>query len=104
MAVIITNMDMPETCGQCRWFSFRGCSGDRKWLFDARCEQLPATQDWYAEEHPDPRGGWIGEDLEAAGKYHGYYYYQHCLRSGTRAEQCPLRPVDQQEIFPIGIS
>lgn len=97
MAVIVTNMDMPKQCHGCRWFSFQGCSGDGEWLFDARCKLLPATQDWYADDYPDKRGGWIGEDLEAAGQYSGYYYYQHCLRSGTCATQCPLRPVDTTE-------
>lgn len=77
----------PDTCHKCHHFSFRGiCQG---WMLDARCDLVPATQDWYAKESPDKRGGWIGEDITKQG-YTGYYYYHHCVYDSTRAKDCPL--------------
>ena len=86
------DMGMPETCEQCKYHSFRGMriQDDVHWLLDARCRLLPPNEDWYANDFPDNRGGWIGEDIDPENKM-GYYYYHHCLREGTRAKQCPLK-------------
>ena len=99
--VIITNMDMPEKCEACRWFSFRGAfshwEGEGQpssfWLLDSRCQLLPPEEDWYARDNPDRRSGWVGEDLARKGWLKGYYSYRHCVEGGTRARQCPLREV-----------
>ena len=92
MAVTITNMDMPQKCEDCRWFHFRDIAGaDPRYLLDARCELLPAVNDWYGH---DPRGGWIGEDTTPHFGNVGYYSYLHALQIGTRAKQCPLREAE----------
>lgn len=91
MAIIITNMDMPESCDKCRWFSCEGLTSDCKYMMDARCLLIESTQDWYGK---DDRGGWVGDDLSVTRgytNYTGYYYYHHAVKAGTRAEQCPLR-------------
>lgn len=91
MSVILTNMDMPDSCDQCRWFSCEGFTGDAKYMMDARCKLIKPTQDWYGH---DDRGGWIGDDLSVTKgytHYTGYYYYHHAVKEGTRAKQCPLK-------------
>lgn len=32
-------------------------------------------------------------NVEGYENYTGYYYYQHALKEGTRAAQCPLREI-----------
>ena len=96
MSVIIRGMEMPESCEECRWFHFRGSTSDYRWLLDARCKLIKPTQDWYADGYPDKRGGWIGDDIDPENKM-GYYYYHHCVKSGTRAKQCPLFEVKAWE-------
>ena len=80
----------PKKCYKCPCFSFKGMHGD--YFLDARCKLIEPTQDWYYKDHPDNRGGWIGEDLEKLDNTnYGYYYYQHAVKDGTRARQCPCK-------------
>ena len=85
----------PDKCRDCRNFHYNDTtsrSDTGTWYLDARCKLAKPTQDWYAKNYPDKRGGWIGENLEELYPelYSGYYYYQHALRENTRAKNCPL--------------
>lgn len=85
----------PKKCHGCPCFWHEGIHGTRQgeYYLDARCKLVEATQDWYFElEHrANPRGGWVGDDLDEIDGYdHGYYQYHHAVKEGTRAKQCPL--------------
>ena len=78
----------PKQCSGCPCFHFDGLSNG--YFLDARCKLIEPTQDWYYKDFPDKRGGWVGDDLdEIEGYNHGYYYYHHVVKEGTRAKQCP---------------
>ena len=81
----------PKECHGCPCFHFEGISDG--YYLDARCKMIKPTQDWYyrVEGRKDPRGGWIGENLDdIKGFKHGYYCYEHAVKEGTRAKQCPF--------------
>ena len=87
MGVYIKGMKMPESCGECRWFSFNDMILKPIYYLGARCKLIESDHDWCGMKN---RGAWIGVDISHLLGYGDYYNYKHCMEDGTRADDCPL--------------